>query len=235
MRNANVRAMMCSFTLINGAPACQNPQIMGWLRKSIGFDGMVRSDRPTTVTNLAQAINQGMDQSFDFTPQQVLAAVNDGLVSPEQVATAAYHIVLPAFEFGIVDRPWTNNSGAEVTSPRNQAVALKVAQQGTVLLRNKRNVLPLGGPRLRSIAVIGSDASTAPVTGPNYRAFGASLPQSPRLVTPLKAITERATRDGVPVTYNEGDRTGDPTQDADDIAAAAAAAKQAAWRSSLRA
>ncbi len=227
VRNANVRAMMCSFTVINSAPACQSPQIMGWLRKSVGFDGMVRSDRPTTVTNLAQAINQGMDQSFDFTPAQILALVNDGLVTPEQIATAAYHIVLPAFEFGIVDRPWTNTSSAEVTTPRNRAIALRVAQEGTVLLRNKRSVLPLGGPRRRSIAVIGSDASTAPVTGPCYCAFGLNLPPSPRLVTPLSAISERAAKDGISVSYSEGDRTGDPTKDADDIAAAAAAAKQA--------
>jgi beta-glucosidase len=219
--------MMCSFTVINSAPACQSPQIMGWLRKSLGFDGMVRSDRPTTVTNLVKAVDQGMDQSFEFTPEQVLAAVNDGLLAPEQVATAAYHIVLPAFEFGIMDRPWTNTSNADVSTPRNKAVALRVAQQGTVLLRNEGRTLPLRGPRLRSIAVIGSDASTDPVTGPNYSAFGFKLPPSPNLVTPLTAITERAHSEGIPVTYAEGDHTGDPTKDADEIAAAAAAASRA--------
>lgn len=227
VRDANVRAMMCSFTVINGVPACQSPQIMGWLRNRLGFDGMVRSDRPTTVTNLAQAIDQGMDQSFDFTPQQIVALVNDGLITKEQVATAAYHILLPMFEYGVIDRPQTNTTGVEASTPRNRKTALKTAVESTVLLRNQRAILPLARPKVRSLAVVGSDASTKPVTSACYCAFGLNLPPSPRLVTPLSAISERAAEDNISVTYSEGDRTGDPAQDAADIAAAVAAAKKA--------
>lgn len=217
IRKGHAGAAMCSFTVINGEPACQNPQIMGGLRNTMGFDGMIRSDRPSTVTNLPRAIDQGMDQSFEFTPEQILAAVHAGELTRRQIATAAEHILLPMFQVGVMDRPWQNTIAANVSTPANQQVALRTAEQSTVLLRNENNALPLD--RGASIAVIGAPASTDPITRQAF--FGWKPPLSPGLVTPLQAITARAPH----VIYEEGAPSGDPVQDAKDIAAAVNAAR----------
>lgn len=66
------------------------------------------------------------------------------------------------FSTGVYDRPVPATPAAVVTTPAHQTLALKVAQQGTVLLKNDDNVLPL--KRGGQIAVIGGAGKDA-VTG----------------------------------------------------------------------
>jgi beta-glucosidase len=84
-----------------------------------------------------------------------------------------------------------------------------VAAEGMVLLKNRRGVLPLqpGGPRLRSLAVIGPDADNASAQGGG----SSEISRPTDTVSPLDGIRARA-GGGVRVTYapgtdgiNEGD------------------------------
>jgi beta-glucosidase len=215
-KDAHALAGMCSFTEINGTPACQNPAIMTWLRDDVGFQGMIRSDRPTSITDVPKAVGLGMDQSFDIPASTILADVSAGLISPAEIANAAKQILLPVFQAGIMDKPWNYTPDAVVSTAAHQQTALTIAERGTVLLRNQGHVLPLSTSADRSIAVIGADASTTPLS--NSPAAGT--------VTPLQAITAQA-GSGVHVTYTEGDHTGDATTDAAGIQAAADAARSA--------
>jgi beta-glucosidase len=215
-KDAGALAGMCSFTEINGVPACQNPAIMSWLRNDVGFQGMIRSDRPTSITDLPKAVSLGMDQSFDISATTILNDVAAGLISPDEIATAAKQILLPVFQAGIMDKPWNYTPDANVSTAAHQQTALTIAERGAVLLRNQSNVLPLNTNAVKSIAVIGADASTN------------VLSNSPAAttVTPLQAITDRA-GSGVSVNYVEGDHAGDATADAASIQAAADAARSA--------
>jgi beta-glucosidase-like glycosyl hydrolase len=73
-----------------------------------------------------------------------------------------HRIVRTAFAAGIVDDP-----------PRGRVVdpflggenAQKIAEQGSVLLKNARALLPLDAGRVKSIAIIGSKADTSVLSG----------------------------------------------------------------------
>ena len=93
------------------------------------------------------------------------------------------------------------------------AVAEKVAVEGTVLLKNKRRLLPLHPATVGTVAVIGTDASESPL----YNGGGSSgvNPSGPP-VSPLDGI--RTLLGGrAKVTYNDGT----------DVASAVAAARAA--------
>ena len=217
-RNAHAGAGMCGFTEVNGVPSCQNPDIMSWLRNDVGFQGMIRADGSpgarTPITDLPAAVRVGMDQS-SLSADTILADVNAGEISPEEIATAAKHILLPVFQAGIMDKPWQYTPDADVSTPEHQNTALTIAERGAVLLRNQSSVLPLNTNSVRSIAVIGAGAST-----------DIQSSDSPDTVTPLQAITDRA-GSGIAVSYVEGDHTGNATTDAASIQAAADAARSA--------
>ena len=217
-RDAHAESGMCSFTEINGVPACQNPDIMSWLRNDVGFEGMIRADgapnAKTPINDLPAAVSVGMDQS-SFSADTIMADVNAGEISPAEIAAAAKQILLPVFQAGIMDRPWDYTPDANVSTPAHQQTALTIAERGVVLLRNQSNVLPFTADTVKSIAVIGADAST-----------DIESSTSPGTVTPLQGITDRAGSQTA-VSYVEGDHTGNAATDAAGIQAAADAARSA--------
>jgi beta-glucosidase len=103
------------------------------------------------------------------------------------------------FRFNLFDRPDSGTATTVATSPAHAAFARAVAEQGTVLLQNADNVLPLSNRVVHSIAVIGSDAGG----GARTQGEGGSLVPGGDAVMPFRAIANRA-GPGVTVTYSDG-------------------------------
>ena len=103
--------------------------------------------------------------------------INAGLLPVRLIDNKVRRILRGVISFGYLDRqqllpdipPDNDNS---------EYVALQIAREGIVLLRNRNNLLPLG-PEVHSIAVIGDYVKNAPPTG-----FGSSY------VTPISYVTE---------------------------------------------
>ena len=74
-----------------------------------------------------------------------------------------HRIVRTAFAAGIVDDPPRGRGGGPV--PRRRELTQKIAEQGSVLLKNARALLPLDAGRVKSIAIIGSKADTSVLSG----------------------------------------------------------------------
>ena len=113
-----------------------------------------------------------------------------------------YRILRSMFAVGIFDRTYPTPAAAlntDVSTPADNQVALTAAEQGTVLLKNDRGVLPLSS-RVKSIAVIGDDAGADAMYGGGGSA--AVNPTNP--VTPLAGITSRAQQAGDTVSYSQG-------------------------------
>ena len=108
-------------------------------------------------------------------------------------------ILTEEFRFHLFAREQTGGPSAVVTNDRHAAVARRVAEQGTVLLRNAGGVLPLNGRTLHSIAVIGPDGGEAAVTGGG----GSAAVVAPYVITPFRGIADRAGA-GVDVRYAQG-------------------------------
>lgn len=63
------------------------------------------------------------------------------------------------FATGLFDKPYVNEAGiATLNSAVNQALALRAAEEGVVLLKNTRGVLPLATGQALKIAVVGPNA-----------------------------------------------------------------------------
>ena len=199
-------SVMCSYSTINGTYACQDPDILNTaLRQQFGFSGFVTSDWGATHSG-APAVNAGLDQDMpgDNTNfgSALISAVNAGQVSQSAIDTSVSRILTQEFAFGLFDRPPVGSPAGTATDAADQATGEHLAEQGTVLLKNSGNVLPLGSGN-SSIAVIGADASTSVQSAGG----GSASVNSSGTVTPLQGITSAAPA-GTTVAYNDGTNSG---------------------------
>jgi beta-glucosidase len=128
-------------------------------------------------------------------------AVNQGLISEEAVNAAVKRELTMRMKLGLFDPPadvpWSKLGLESVDSPEHRQLALKVAQESMVLLKNEGNLLPLERGKYKRIAVIGPNADFERMQSGNYTGRGV------KTVTILAGIKELA-GDGVEVTFNKG-------------------------------
>jgi beta-glucosidase len=119
-------------------------------------------------------------------------------------------ILRTMFAYGFFDRPAFKDDDAQIDKPSHAASAQRIEEKAITLLTNKGGALPLKTRSLKSIAVVGADAT-------RFKTGGGSGAVTPfDFKTPLEAIAGRA-GPGVQTTYDDGS----------DAARAAAAAKKA--------
>jgi beta-glucosidase len=199
---AKASSVMCAYSTINGVAACQNDYLMKTtLDDEWGFPGFVTSDYQATHSTV-QSADAGMDQEMpaaQYYGPALEAAVQDGQVSMGTLDDMVSRILTEMFRFNEFNNPPTGSTTATVTTPANQAVSTTVAEAGTVLLKNKRNTLPVGAKGGGTIAVIGPAASATPTdTG-----GGSAYVTSTFNVTPLQGI-QAAAGPGTTVNYFQG-------------------------------
>jgi beta-glucosidase len=198
-------SVMCSYSYVNGTNACENSvMIKNALDNQFAFPGFVTSDWGGTHSTVAAA-NAGLDMqmpdaSFFGTPLQ--NAVNAGQVSTATLNSAVSRILTELFTFGLMDNPQhAASTGATVTTTAHQTTARNIAEEGSVLLKNT-GTLPLNPSTVKSIAVIGTEA-----TSPQTAGGGSAGVSSSGTVTPLQGITSRAGA-GISVQSQPGDNSG---------------------------
>jgi beta-glucosidase len=199
---AKASSVMCSYSTINGVPACQNQYLIGeTLDQRWGFPGFVTSDYGATHSTL-QSADAGMDQempSAQYYGSDLEAAVQAGEVSMATLDQMVSRILTEMFRFNEFNNPPTGSTSTVVTTPAHQAVSQDVAQEGTVLLKNSGGTLPLAASGGGNIAVIGPAASASPV----YTGGGSAYVTSTFHVTPLQGI-QAAAGTGTTVSYTQG-------------------------------
>jgi len=208
-----VRSVMCAYNRVNGAYACENPHLLSdILKRDLGFGGFVVSDWFANHS-AAPAANAGLDlempggstifgQPSPFPEHfgaELKAAVLSGQVPKPRLDDMVRRILTARIAEGQLDRTQTGSHDAVVTTPAHQAFATQLSEQGTVLLKNARGVLPIDSRRVHSVAVIGAAAQSAPI----YTGGGSAAVVPSATVTPLQGITARAGQN-VRVTYAPG-------------------------------
>ena len=229
LRDSEAGGVMCSYNRVNGDYACENSYLLNdVLKKAWGFKGWVLSDWFATHS-AAKAALAGLDQempghadaSKSLFSDPLKKAVESGEVPLARLNDMVHRILRTEFAVGLFD----NKYPAKVVDVfGGLELAQKVAEQGTVLLKNDKEQLPLRAAAIRSIAVIGSHADVGVVSGGGSAQVdppgGSAVPVQGRFggvvwypSSPLNAI--RAKTPGAKVEYNPGT----------DPAAAAALAK----------
>jgi len=172
-----------------------------------GFSGFVRSDSGA-AHDPAAALSAGTDLIKPTSVDVLADAVASGQVPVAAVDTDVERMLTEMFAYGLIGPSSTRTPGTPgtpVDTPAHAAFALSAAERSTVLLQNRSNLLPLDPTHIRSVAVIGADSSTAPVT----TGFGSSYVVPPFASTPLAAIEARL-GSRVAVRYADGGSTTRP-------------------------
>ncbi|MFC3101819.1 beta-glucosidase [Altererythrobacter lauratis] len=208
VRRGGAGGVMCSFPRINGVFACEHPQLFDILKVEWGFDGYVGPDFPSAQRSITRAVLAGLD-SGSWGPSTFNAAlahekpladaVRDGEVPMARIDDMVLRRLIPHFRLGLYDNPPLRRAD-NVSTPAHRAAAADIIAAGAVLLRNAGGVLPLG-PDVRSIAVIGPQATEAAVVALQ----GSPWVEPAHFEPALPAITARA-GDGVAVSYAPGTR-----------------------------
>jgi beta-glucosidase len=200
VRDGHVGTFMCAYVKTNGVYSCENADILErMLREQLKFDGWVMSDWGATHSTVDSAIH-GLDQQMPddtFYGAALKSAVQAGQVNTSTIDEHARRILVPMFRQGLFDKTQTATWESNVRSPQHDAFSRKVAQEGTILLKNDRSILPLHADA--SIAVFGAAGSIAP----KAEGGGSSAVIAPYIVSPLDGIRKDADA-GVQVSYADG-------------------------------
>jgi beta-glucosidase len=193
---ANAASVMCSYAYINGNAACNNSYLETTvLRDEWDFPGFVMSDYGA-LHGTDGAID-GTDQEQPFNTNYgapLQTDVSDGTIAMSVLNTMVQRVLTVMFQYDLFSQPRTGSTSATVTTPAHQSLARQVAEDGTTLLKNASQALPLSGND--SIAVIGPSASAAPT----YAGGGSAYVIPSGTVSPLQGIQQADSN----VTYTQG-------------------------------
>ncbi|MGC9224323.1 MAG: glycoside hydrolase family 3 C-terminal domain-containing protein [Terracidiphilus sp.] len=190
---AKADSVMCAYNAIRGQPACANQFLLeDQLRGKWGFKGYVVSDcgavrdiysghhyKPTQAQASAISLQRGMDnECIDFRAKVTddhdyrpyLDAVQQGYLKESDIDRALVRLFTARMKLGLFDPPqmvpYTNIPASELNSAAHRALALQLASESMVLLKND-GTLPLKTSGLK-IAVVGPLADQTRVLLGNY-------------------------------------------------------------------
>ena len=190
---AGAGSVMCAKNLVNGVHACDSAALLGELETQWGFKGFVVSDF-SSIHSTTDAADAGADlelPSADYFGAALQSAVENGQVSKATLDGMVERILRSMFALGLFDRPAP--AQRSINARADGATARQLAEDGTVLLKNTGNILPLDA-RSQSIAVIGPEAGVASAGGD-----GSAKVAPLYTVSPLRAITAQARARGITV------------------------------------
>ncbi len=215
------QSVMASYNAINGTPNNINHWLLtDILKNDWGFQGAVVSDlggvrtmveghekkQMTYEDAVAQSLMAGCDFSDKEFEDNIPSAVRDGKLSEARLDDALTRLLRVRFRLGDFDPfdavPFSKISPDVINSSANRAVALKVAQESIVLLKNENDFLPLDKNKIKRIAVIGPLADRIVMNNYNGKVV--------KSVTALQGIKDRVGAE-IEVTHALGGLVGGDT------------------------
>ena len=197
---AGVQEVMTAYNRFRGDPcAASKYLVQDILRGEWGYKGIVVSDCwaipnfyqkgeheivATDVEAAALAVANGLDVECGSTFAKIPEAVAAGLLDEADLDRNLLRVLTERFRLGEMDgeSPWDGLDASIVEGPEHRALALDMAHESMVLLRNN-GILPLKGDE--KIALIGPNADDAEMQWGNYN------PVPKTTVTLLNAMQAR--------------------------------------------
>lgn len=213
VKDAGVYSVMGAYNMFRDYPCCANPILYGILRNEWGFKGYIVSDcwaisdfykftkfAKDPAEAAAQAVKAGTDLECGVDYKHLVEAVNRGMLTEADIDVAIKRIFTARFKLGMFDPdesvPYAQIPYFVNCSDYNNTLSRQAAQKSIVLLKNDKNILPLG-KNIKTIAVIGPNADNFESLIGNYN----GIPKDP--VTILKGITGKVAPD-TRIIYAEG-------------------------------
>ena len=213
VKEGHVEAVMGAYNRVNGEPACGSQTLLvDTLRKKWGFEGHITSDcwaikdfhtghhvTATAPESAAMAMHAGCDLNCGVTYLHLLAALQEGLVSEEEITEAAVRLFTTRFMLGLFadDCEFDAIPYTACDTEENNALALEAAEKCMTLVKND-GALPLDAAKIRTLAVVGPNADSVEALIGNYHGTSA------RHVTFLQGLRRWCEAHGIRVFYSEG-------------------------------
>lgn len=163
--------IMGAYDMYKGEYASQNQYLLNDILKGEwGYKGVVVSDWGA-VNNTEQAIKNGLDMEFGswtnglsagtsnaydnyYLAKPYLDLIKSGKVGTKELDDKVTRILRLAYKTTMNK----NKPFGSVASEEHRAVAKQVGEEGIVLLKNDKNILPIDVKKAKTIAVIGENA-----------------------------------------------------------------------------
>jgi len=202
IKEGKAASIMGAYNRVNGEPCCASPTLLQKiLRDEWEFDGYVVSDcgaiddiyRGHKLVNspeeaAALAVRNGCDLECGQTYNYLLEAVKKGFISETEIDIAIKRLFTARFRLGMFDPPEAVRYAQipyEINdSKAHRQLALKMAKESIVLIKNANSLLPLN-KSIKSISVIGPNAYDSTILRGNY--YG----DSSKYVTILDGIRDK--------------------------------------------
>lgn len=226
VKEARVASLMPAHQDLNGVPCHANSWLINdILRKEWGFDGFLISDntdvgRLRTMHKIASnkteaavlAMKAGVDMELVIgkNPDHLsytMDVLEDTLLKDKSlmkyVDANVKRIITAKYRLGMFESaPPISNDMIVESSEEAQQCALDVARNAVILLKNDNNILPLDKSKIKSIAVIGPNASET-IKNNRYIQTGSYSGMPPYYTSVLEGIKNKV-GDKVKVNYAEG-------------------------------
>jgi beta-glucosidase len=175
---AGVGTFMSAFNDLNGVPCTANRYLMTEvLREQFGFEGFVVSDANAVAEVMVhgyaetrqeaslKALSAGvdMDMSRGTYLEDLPQLLAEGTLDEAVLDEAVRRVLRIKFAMGLFDQPYRADPEQEakvLLAPEHRTLAREAARRSIVLLKNDRDVLPLG-KQAKKIALIGPLADNA--------------------------------------------------------------------------
>lgn len=169
VKEAEVYSVMSAYNKVNGWWCSENDMLLNKiLKEEWGFRGLVVSDWESTH-NTISAANHGLDlempSAYIYTPAKLKQAVTSGKISEKVIDDKVRRILRVKFESNMFDGQQEPFDTTIFHSARHKNLALEMAVNSMVLLKNEHDILPLDLNKLKTIAVIGPMVNDAPTGG----------------------------------------------------------------------
>ena len=189
-----IACVMTAYNSVNGEWCGENNELISnILRGEWNFQGFVISDWIFGLRDGVKSLRAGLDVEMPYRMIRnapIKAALSEGLVSEELVASAVTRTLTTMLKFGVGSLPKSDQS--VVLSKEHLALSQEVAEKAMVLLKNEKveatSVLPLRLSAGSKISVFGRLANVR-----NIGDGGSSDVMAPSVVTPLQGIAQHFT------------------------------------------
>jgi len=219
VKEANVESVMGAYNRTNGEPCCGHSYLQDIIRDKWGFEGHIVSDcwairdfhehhkvTNTSEESAALALKKGCDLNCGCTYISLMNAYKQGLVSEQDIRTAAIRLFTTRYILGMFDETeFDGLNYLDVETKENLDVTRRASEESIVLLKND-GILPLDKNEKQVIAVIGPNADDRACLVGNY--YGTSS----EYITALEGI-RNASSDNTRILYSEGCNINTPKPD----------------------
>lgn len=209
--DAGVEGFMGAYNRTNGEPCCGSKTLIkDLLREQWHFSGYFTSDcwaiadfhlhhgvTSTPLQSVALALKNGCDLNCGNTYAYILQALQEGLITEEEIRTSCTRLMKTRMKLGMFDKetPFDSIDYTVIDCKEHQELNLEIARKSLVLLKNN-HILPLKKENLKNVAVIGPNANSITALNGNYHGT------ANQYHTVLEAV--RAALPGVRVNYSKG-------------------------------